>query len=244
MTTQLLLLFAVATQSPSPAGAFKATAAAMKRAPNYEATLVVRAGSATETFGATVRPGDATAMLKAKLEVWCREHAYAAKTVSGTFVREAKLDAQQRRVVAPAVNPQMIVREALGSTPESAWAGEEKVGGVDCRIAACAAPTSLKKIQIPMMFEKLRGPTQANLKKQLDPATSVSSYRIWIGKQDGRVYKVRWVVEPKIGRSGALGGLLAGAANKGLKAIYTLTVRRYDKKIKLRVPKKAAEALK
>jgi hypothetical protein len=226
-----------------PAQSLAAAAEAMGKVKGLTANLSVR-GSVTDTISGQVSMKEQIARLKGKLEVWCRDHRYVVKTVSEGYVRDAELDEQQRAAAAPAVNPLMILREALAAGSAAEGGPDERVGDADCRVVSAAASEGVKKAQVPMMFQKLRGTVESSLSARLDPAASVSTYRIWIGKKDARVRKIVWEVAPRISEAGVVGiKALAGAVNK-LSATYTVTYSGFDTEVKLPVPPEVAAQLK
>jgi hypothetical protein len=224
----------------TPADAVKLAAEAMKKVEGCRVALNVRGTGLAEEFSGIMRPKDALAHLTGKIDLWCREHV-TVLGASGRKLEEA--EEGELRVAGPAVNPAMIVREALAAAP-GAFDAAEKVGEVDCRVLTAAATAEQKKVQMALMFQKLRGSVEASLANRLDPEASVSSYRIWIARKDGRVMKVVWEVQPKISGAGVVGlGALAGAANK-VQAVYTVTLSEFDKKADLKPPEAVQKAFK
>lgn len=225
----------------TPVEGVAAATEAMKAVGGWRGGLSAKGTGVTEEYTAVVRAKDAVAKLGGKAELWCREHV----TVIGSSGRKlSEADEGEARVAGPAVNPAMIVREALAAEPGKAWEGDEKVGDTACRVLTASATTDQKKAQMGLMFEKLRGGAEASLANRLDPAASVSNYRLWISRKDGRVRKVAWEVQPKISGAGVVGlGALAGVVNK-ISVTYTLTVAEFDPKPELKVPAEIEKALK
>ena len=228
----------------NPKAALAMAKKGMKKAGGYHVKLKVAARDQNLEYTCMVRAKEVLAKLEGAAEVYAKQHKYAAKNDAGEYVRPSEIGGEAGGSAAAAVNPQMVLLELLKSKPAAKWEADEALEEIECKVLTAEAPEKIKKMQVEMMVVKIKEAKQYGLHKRVDAKKSKSTYRVWIGKKDARIYKIAWTLEPKFNLKGL--PLPPGAEDQlaGFSAAYTLELSKFGEGIEFAVPKGAAKLIK
>lgn len=176
-------------------------------------------------------------------EVYAKEHKYAAKTSAGDYAAPGDMGGQEGAAAAAAVNPQMIVSEACASEAAKEWGSDDVVGEIECKVLTADAPDKIKKAQIETFLSKVKEAAQYGLDKRADLKNSVSQYRVWIGKEDLKIHKIEWSLQPKFDLKGLPVPEQYASALENIKADYAFEFD-YAAAVEFAVPKEAEKVMK
>jgi hypothetical protein len=109
-------------------------------------------------------------------------------------------------------NPAVILKELEQITPSATFGGDETVDAKACRVVDLVASPALVKHHLKDLGDRLQRAVKAaagtnagqflNFQNQLEERGTVATYRVCIGKDDLLVYKIEFVIKPKLKSAG------------------------------------------
>lgn len=215
----------------------------MKKLESYGGKLSGSANDQQVAYACQVVVKGAQAKMEGGTEIYAKEHKYAAKTSGGDYAAPGDIGGQEGAQAAAAVNPQMILLEALGCDVGKEWSTDDVVGEAECKVLTADAPEKLKKAQIETFLAKVKEAAQYGLDKRADLKASVSTYRVWIGKEDLKIHKIEWSLQPKFDLKGLPMAEQYASALENIKADYTYEFD-FGAAVEFAIPKEAEKVMK
>lgn len=227
----------------SPKDAVGLAGKEMKKLKSYAGKLSGTANEQKLDYACQAIVKGAVAKMEGGTEVYAKEHKYAAKSSAGDYAAPGDMGGEEGAQAASAVNPQMMLLEALSADVAKEWGPEDAVGDAPCKVLTADAPEKLKKAQIETFLSKVKEAAQYGLDKRADLKNSVSSYRIYVGKLDLKIHKIEWSLQPKFDLKGLPVPEEYASALENMKADYVFEFD-YVTAVEFAVPKEAEKVMK
>lgn len=215
------------------AAVLKATAGMLKLKGYHVAESASAGGQGPVSFSG-LNKGD-FCKLEGKADVYARRDQYLIKEESGRFV---PADQVSDRQAGTARNPWLFLMDLKKFGRIALWNGEDTVNGVECRIAESSADEKTMLAQINEFAKKspeLKRWGITNVSGFIDKKESRSLYKVYIGKEDLRIHKIAWELEPKIKKGSIPGGY--EPPTDQLKANYELQFSKFNEDLDVDIPK-------
>lgn len=164
----------------------------------------------TNTYDGILKKDFAAA--KGSAEVYARGATLLVNT-GGRFDPPDQIQGQEALGAQSFKNPSLLIDEIgrVASLPQ--FGPDEVVDGKDCKTVEMLADPALLKAQLREFGERLNaafrnqigfgGAQLFDIRNAVDEKGSMATYHVCIGKDDLLVYRIQWVIRPKI-KPGAL----------------------------------------
>jgi len=147
------------------------------------------------------------AAAKGAAEVYAKGATLLVNT-GGRFDPPDQIQGQEALGAQSFKNPSLLIDEVgrIASAPQ--FGPDESVDGKDCKTVEMFADPALLRVQLKEFGERLNaafknqlgfgGAQIFDLKNAIDEKQSAATYHVCIGKDDLLVYRIQWVIRPKI----------------------------------------------
>jgi hypothetical protein len=148
------------------------------------------------------------AAVKGTAEVYAKGATYLVNT-GGRFDPPEEVQGLAGAQAATFKNPSLILKELEGIVSSATFGGDETVDGKDCKVVDLLAGEALIKQHLKEIGERANrrmrgfgggfgGGGFINLQNALDEKQTMATYRVCVGKDDLLVYRVEFVIRPKL----------------------------------------------
>lgn len=176
------------------------------------------------------------------MEVYSKGPAALAK-LDNQFVEPRSLKGEPGLKAMSFRNPSLFFNEILRLAPDGWFGKDADVGGVGCREIGLSADAALLKMHLKeagdrigtALAEATRGIVSGNASSYMDEKNSSSAYKVWVGKEDNLIYKIEWVVKPKI-KANAIPKELGAANLANLQLTIEVTFSKWDEEVDFAIP--------
>jgi hypothetical protein len=147
------------------------------------------------------------AAVKGGAEVYARGAVYLVN-LGGRFDPPDQMEGPEAAQAQSFRNPSLLIDELgkIGSPPQ--FGPDESVDGKDCKVVDVAADPATLKMHLKEFGERLNrvfknqlgfaGAQVFDMKNSLDEKNSAASYHVCIGKDDLLIYRIDFVLRPKV----------------------------------------------
>jgi hypothetical protein len=154
------------------------------------------------------------AAVKGAAEIYARGDKYLVN-LGGRFDPPEELEGQEGFFAQTYKNPALVLDEVARNTAPPQFGPDEMVDGKDCKVVDVVPDAALLRQHLKEFGERLNrafrrqgggafgGAQIFDMKNALDEKNTAASYHICIGKDDLLVYRIDYVMRPKI-KPGAL----------------------------------------
>jgi hypothetical protein len=154
------------------------------------------------------------AAVKGSAEIYARGSAYLVN-LGGRFDPPDALEGQEGFGAQSYKNPAVVLDELGRITSPPQFGPDETVDGKDCKVVDLAADPAMLKQHLKEFGERLNkamkqqlggafgGAQVFDLKNAMDEKNTAATYHVCIGKEDLLIYRIDYVIRPKI-KPGAL----------------------------------------
>lgn len=116
------------------------------------------------------------------------------------YVEPAKIGGEDGILTATIRNARAIFEEVEWASKKAEWKREENLNGTPCRVAELTLTDEHQKVEVfrRMVSNHREGRAHANpgtIRSVVDEKQSVLAYRVWLGKEDGRLRKIEKKVQ-------------------------------------------------
>lgn len=154
------------------------------------------------------------AAVKGAAEVYARGSTYLVN-LGGRFDPPGDVQGPDGAVAQNFKNPSLLIDELSKVASPPQFGPDEMVEGKDCKVIDVAADPALLKQQLKEFGDRLNqsmknqigfgGAQIFDLKNAMDEKNSTATYHVCVGKDDLLIYRIDYVIRPKI-KPGALPG--------------------------------------
>jgi hypothetical protein len=155
------------------------------------------------------------AAVKGAAEIYAKGSTYLVN-LGGRFDPPSELEGQEGFIAQTYKNPSLILDELGRNTTPPQFGPDETIDGKDCKVLDVTPDAALLKQHLNEFGERLnrafkRGPGGGafggaqifDMKNAMDEKNTAASYHVCIGKDDLLVYRIDYVMRPKM-KQGAL----------------------------------------
>jgi hypothetical protein len=152
------------------------------------------------------------AAVKGDAEIYARGSTYLVN-LGGRFDPPDELEGQEGFGAQSYKNPYLILEELARNTALPMFGPDETVDGKDCKVVDVVPDAALLKQHLREFGDRLNRAIKKqaqgtlgqvfDLKNSMDEKTTAASYHICIGKDDLLIYRIDYVIKPKV-KPGAL----------------------------------------
>lgn len=154
-------------------------------------------GEGTASFEGKLLRAPEFAALRGACEAYCKIGETLVKTAEGEFQDPVKFEGEENRIAAAIRNPSTTLAEVYQFLMTAAFAGDEKLEALDCKVAETAADEKTTLKQIAEISTRVNSPWRKWVKDIAafcDRKKSASTYRAWVNKEDFSVAKIEWTL--------------------------------------------------
>lgn len=186
--------------------------------------------------------------VKGTQEVYAKAATYLVN-LGGRFDPPERIESEEGVAASNFKNPALLLRELAGALRGARFGGDEEVGGEKCRIVDVPCDARMVRQHLKEISERLNLILENRARNNpdaggfglarligtrdfMDPKTSLSYFKVWVGVGDLLVRRIEWVCTPKM-RPNALGGRIA-ELEIGVK--IDVTFSKWDEEVDFDVP--------
>lgn len=182
--------------------------------------------------------------VKGTLEIY----AQGTKTLVNTGARfdpPEDVQGQQAQQASTFRNPVLLVNEVSKLVNSASFLAEEAVDGVECKELTFVADEATVKQHLKEIADRLTQQMRGfgggfgaliNWSNALDPKGSVATYSVLVGKNDLNLYKIVFVVKPKINPKAIPQQLQQQYADANLDQRYEVKFSKWDEEVAFEIP--------
>ncbi len=147
------------------------------------------------------------AAVKGAGEVYAKGSSYLMNT-GGRFDPPDQVDTQEGAQAGSFRNPSLIFKDLETIVASATFGGDETVDGKDCKVVDFLAGEALVKQHLKEIGERVNksfrrfgggfGGSIVNFETALDEKKTLATYRVCVGKEDLLVYRLEFVIRPKL----------------------------------------------
>lgn len=178
-------------------------------------------------------------------EVYNRRNITLIKDKGGRFAPPDKVTGEEEKRDIMARSPVAFYSMISACARSAVWMDEEELDDVACRVLECRADAKMMKEQVKEYCSSGRVGREFgffDMADFVDYEQTTSIFKVWIGKEDLRIYKILWNLDP-VAKDNAIPGGRPGMGRPDLRAgesasavEYTFTFREHDEEPEIDIP--------